>query len=187
MAPAHHRLHDASGRSDARLSRKRCRGHATRALKRGRLKSVVSAINAHTWERDTDTDLVHAWTDSSRLETLEIERSVTRAKRRHAAPCFLSGGQVIRIRSYQHERARGTESQSGVYPVPVRAPPRSTYSRVEGQVPRCFCLSVWDRCLGHLLTRTAAGATGVRQNVTSRHDRRELRNYSTIVLAKLGV
>ena len=115
---------------------------------------------------------------------LEIERSVARVKRRHAAPCFLSGGQVIRIRSYQHERARGTESQSGVYPVPVRAPPRSTYSRVEGQVPRCFCLSVWDRCLGHLLTRTAAGATGVRQNVTSRYGRRGLRNYSAIVFAK---
>lgn len=56
---------------------------------------------------------------------------------------------MIRIRwSYQRERTRGTESRSGVYPVPVRAPPRSTYSRVEGQVPRCFCLSVWDHCLG---------------------------------------
>jgi len=56
---------------------------------------------------------------------------------------FLSGEQVIRIRSYQRERARGTESRNGVYPVPVRAPPRSTYSRVEGQV----LLSVRDRCL----------------------------------------
>jgi len=146
LAPAHHRLHDASGRSDARLSRKRCRGHATRALKRGRLKSVVSAINAHTWERDTDTDLVHAWTDSSRLETLEIERSVTRAKRRHAAPCFLSGGQVIRIRSYQHERARGTESQSGVYPVPVRGL-SSQYILKSGGTGASVLLSV---CLGPL-------------------------------------
>lgn len=78
-------------------------------------------------------------------------RRSTRSLARYQWPRW----RVIKIRSYQRECTRDTESWNGIYSVPLKSGPLLAVHTVQsGGTDRCldFCLSVWGRRLGRLFT-----------------------------------